>query len=141
MKAILKTPLLTIELEGNSQTELFTNVAKTQEIFAEPGCGKCKSANIQFRKRTVNGDDYYEMVCLDCTATLSFGQSKKEKGFLFPIRKLTPEGKPNRLQGVYDKKHRGWTNYRGDKALDARDDTHDEDDGDTKPAPQKGYRK
>lgn len=137
MKAILKTPLLTVELDGATQTELFQNIATVQEVFAEPCCGKCKDEKIQFRVRNVRGDDYYEMVCLNCGATLSFGQSKQKKGFLFPIRKLTAEGKPSRKEGVYDNVGRGWTKYHGDKALNPIDETHDDD----RPAPRKDVRR
>lgn len=127
MKAILKTPQLTIELDATSPKDLFKKVAETQEVFAERSCGMCGCEDIQFRVRTVNGDDYYENVCTKCGATLSFGQSKKTPGALFPIRKLTAAGKPSRKEGTYDAKHRGWTKFRGD-ASNAPNDSHDDEE-------------
>jgi hypothetical protein len=63
----------------------------------------------------------------DCGATLSFGQNKKG-GKLFPIRKLTADGKPSRLEGTFDAKHRGWSKWRGNV----------DDDGERAAPPAKG---
>ena len=113
MKATLTTPSLTIELEGGTQKELFKGVAEAQEVFGERQCGKCKSASIHFRVRTVGKYSYYEMSCIDCGAKLAFGQSLDTHS-LFPIRKLTPQGKPCSKTGTYDSAGKGWTMYRGE---------------------------
>ena len=77
---------VTLEAEGDGQKEIFKELAMLQEIFAEKECGLCKSPNIRYVCRTVEGNDYYEVKCSDCYANLSFGQHKKG-GTLFPKRK------------------------------------------------------
>lgn len=111
MKAIIRTKHLSIEAEGSDVKELFAQIGKIQEILAEPDCGLCGSENIRFNCRTVDENKYYEMICTDCGATLSFGQRKRGNE-LFPKRKLNREGKPDMETGTFGK-HRGWTKYRG----------------------------
>ena len=77
---------LEFEVEGSGQKELFKELSAIQEIFGEEQCGMCKSPNIKFGVRSVEGNDYFEMKCSKCGATLSFGQHKKG-GTLFPKRK------------------------------------------------------
>jgi hypothetical protein len=77
---------LQFELEGSGQKEVFKELATIQEIFGETKCGLCGSTNIRFVVRNVDGNDYYELRCLDCGAILSYGQHKKG-GTLFPKRK------------------------------------------------------
>lgn len=113
MKAKFSTPLVTFELEAATQKELFKTIADTQEVFGESKCGLCSSPNIKFVVRTIDGNDYHEFQCAECGAKLSLGQSKQRPGHLFPIRKLTREGKPSRKDGTYDAKNKGWTKYRG----------------------------
>jgi hypothetical protein len=92
---------LSFELEGEGQKEIFKELASIQEIFGEESCGLCKSHNLRYVVRNVDGNDYYELRCADCGAILAFGQHKKG-GTLFPRRK-DDEGKwlPNR----------GWHKY------------------------------
>lgn len=77
---------LEFELEGSGQKEIFKELATVQEIFSEEKCGVCKKDHIKFVVRNVDSNDYYEMRCLSCGATLAFGQHKKG-GTLFPKRK------------------------------------------------------
>jgi hypothetical protein len=77
---------LQFELEGSGQKEVFKELALIQEIFGEEACGLCKSTNIKYIVRNVDGNDYYELRCVDCGGILSFGQHKKG-GTLFPKRK------------------------------------------------------
>lgn len=77
---------LSFELEGSGQKEIFKELALIQEIFSEEKCGLCQSSNIKFVVRSVEGNDYYELRCVDCGAVLGFGQHKKG-GTLFPKRK------------------------------------------------------
>jgi len=77
---------LTFELEGSGQKEIFKELALIQEIFSEEKCALCKSSNLKFIVRNVDGNDYYELRCADCGAILAFGQHKKG-GTLFPKRK------------------------------------------------------
>lgn len=92
---------LSFELEGEGQKEIFKELASIQEIFGEEACGLCKSHNLRYVVRNVDGNDYYELRCADCGAILAFGQHKKG-GTLFPRRK-DDDGKwlPNR----------GWHKY------------------------------
>ena len=77
---------ISFEIESEGQKELFKELATVQEIFGESKCGVCGSENIKFVVRTVEDNEYYELRCMDCGATLSFGQHKKG-GTLFPKRK------------------------------------------------------
>lgn len=92
---------LSFELEGTGQKEIFKELSALQEIFGEESCGMCKSHNIRYVVRNVDGNDYFELRCMDCGAVLAFGQHKKG-GTLFPRRK-DDDGKwlPNR----------GWHKY------------------------------
>jgi hypothetical protein len=92
---------LSFELEGEGQKEIFKELSAIQEIFGEESCGLCKSHNLRYVVRNVEGNDYYELRCADCGAILAFGQHKKG-GTLFPRRK-DDDGKwlPNR----------GWHKY------------------------------
>lgn len=90
-----------VEFEGDSQKDLFGQIASFQEVFGETICGKCGSKNLKFVVRTVDENDYYELRCLDCGARLVFGVNKKGGG-LFPKRK-DKEGK------WLD--HKGWVKW------------------------------
>jgi hypothetical protein len=89
------TGTFSVELDGDTQRDVFGNLAKFQEVF-ESSCGKCGSTNLKYVVRTVDDNEYYEIRCLDCGARLAFGCHKKGGG-LFPVRK-DKEGKwlPNR---------------------------------------------
>lgn len=99
---------LSVELEGDSQKEIFGELAAFQEVFEHARCGKCNQPNVKFVVRNVDDNDFYEMHCLDCRARLSFGQHKKG-GSLFPSKK-DKEGKwlPNN----------GWTVYTPENKKD-----------------------
>ncbi len=81
-----KNGKLSVELEGDSQRDIFGEIAKFQEVFEEDTCGKCGSDNIKFIVRNVDDNLYYELRCAACGARLSFGSMKKGGG-LFPKRK------------------------------------------------------
>ena len=90
---------LTFEVEGGDQKGLFEAVAELQEVFeADDNCGCCSLANIRFRVRTHDDNKYYELVCQECGAKLSFGQHKKG-GTLFAKR--TDESGPLPNRGWY----------------------------------------
>jgi hypothetical protein len=107
MKAHYKTRngRMTFEVEGDIKG-IFRAVSELQEVF-EPDeqCEACQGKDFHYRCRTVEDNDYYEIVCAHCTATLSLGQTKK--GSLFPKRK---DGDGNRLQ------NRGWKVWEGKQA-------------------------
>ncbi len=77
---------INVGFEGNSAKDLFGQIAEFQEIFDVSTCGKCGSDDLRFVKRTVDGNDYYELRCNKCGAKLLFGANKDGKG-LFPKRK------------------------------------------------------
>ena len=77
---------LSVELDAETQADLFEQLAYFQEVFGETGCGKCGSENLRFQVRSVEDNLYYELRCLDCGAKLAFGAMKKG-GRLFPRRK------------------------------------------------------
>ena len=119
-KYLTKNKQLTFEVEADTQAEMFEALAEIQEVFdAEHTCGICNSSNLRYIKRTVQGNDYYELRCEGvnqvnnhvCGARFDFGQIKHGvKGALFPKRKdkIGPEGKylPDR----------GWYKYTASTA-------------------------
>ena len=86
MKATYTSGKISVEIEFETQIELFQKLSNFQEIFEETTCGKCGSDNIKFQVRHVADNLYYELRCADCGAKLAFGVMKKG-GRLFPKRK------------------------------------------------------
>lgn len=81
MKAHYKTETqsgrITFEVEGQTPKELFRGIAGIEELFdADPMCGCCSSVKIGHRVRIVDDNEFYELYCKGCTATLSFHQSR-----------------------------------------------------------------
>jgi hypothetical protein len=119
MKAQVKVnSKVVVEVEGETQKALFQEMSRACEVFGETKCALCNSEDIRPAVRFVTKGkktyDYHEMVCQNskCRAKLTYGQNM-EGGTLFPIRKLTKEGKPDRDEGQYGN-HNGWTKYRGE---------------------------
>jgi DNA-directed RNA polymerase subunit RPC12/RpoP len=77
---------VSVEVEGDTQKDIFKQLSAFQEIFDESSCKKCSSENLRFVVRTIDENEYYEIRCADCGARLEFGQTKKG-GMLFPRRK------------------------------------------------------
>jgi len=86
MKVQLNAGKLNVAFEGETVRELWKQIAIFQEVFGETTCGKCGSENLRFVVRENDGNEYYELRCLDCGAKLAFGVMKKGGG-LFPRRK------------------------------------------------------
>jgi hypothetical protein len=100
---------LEFEVEGSTEKELFKSIAKLEEVFRGEPCGLCKKNNIRLQVRTVEDNDFFELKCEDCNATLSFGQHKKG-GSLFPKRKdKDDKWLPNK----------GWSKWMGNKIENA----------------------
>lgn len=100
------------EITGDTQAELFKEMAAAHEVFGVTECKLCKGPIKPVVRTNNEGDDFFEYHCLKCFARLALGQNKKGGG-LFPIRKLTKEGKPDRTTGSFGN-HDGWTQYRGE---------------------------
>ena len=94
-KYLTKNKQLTFEIEGTTDTELFSELASIQEVFdAEHKCGVCGGTDIRYLHRNVQGNDFFELQCITvdakgykCLARFQFGQVKVPKGALFPKRK------------------------------------------------------
>jgi hypothetical protein len=117
MKAIFQVrPDLSVEVEGETQKDLFRELAGVAEVFGERQCGLCGSEDIVPAFRTVTQGkksfEYPEWHCPGCGARLAMG-SMMEGGRLFPHRKLDSSGKPDREHGTAGK-HRGWSLFKGD---------------------------
>lgn len=93
---------LIIKGEFTTTTELFAAVGLIAEALdGDDACGKCNSPHIYPKARPAQEYVYYELVCADCGARLSFGQHKKG-GSLWAKR--TNES------GMY-LDNRGWNNF------------------------------
>jgi len=86
LKYTTKNQRITVEVEGDSQRDLFSEIGKVQEVFEQDTCGKCGNDDVKFVVRTVDDNQYHELRCVSCGARLSFGANKKGGG-LFPKRK------------------------------------------------------
>jgi len=86
MKINYRNDKISVEIEGETQRDLFAKLGAFQEVFDEIACGKCGSNNVKFVVRPVEDNEYYEIRCRDCGAKLAFGCMKKGGG-LFPKRK------------------------------------------------------
>ena len=51
MKVTYNTGKMSVELEGETQRDLFGQLAAFQEVFDETTCGKCGSTNVEFAVR------------------------------------------------------------------------------------------
>ncbi len=89
---------LTVEFEGETQKDIFKQLSSLEEVFGEKVCGKCGSENLRFIVRENDGNEFYELRCLDCGAKLAFGAHKKGG------KNGTP--KPNLLNKTATKKPR-----------------------------------
>jgi len=105
------SPTITAQVEGNTQVEVFEELARLQEIFGQSRCGKCKSQHLKFVVREVDDNKYYELQCIDCRAALSFGQHKKG-GSLFPKRKAENEDGTTKWLP-----NDGWTKWNAEKKI------------------------
>ena len=98
MKITYTTPngRLVFETEVVSGKQAFELVAAIQELFEEPECGCCKSVRIRCEVRHVDANAYFKLLCLDCGATLDFGQKKDGKGLFVKRKNEDKQELPNR---------------------------------------------
>ena len=128
MKATVRLNNYLIEVEGETQKELFAEMARASEVFGESKCGLCGSQNIRPVVRCVTQGkkvyEYHEYHCQEqnCRARLALSQNM-EGGTLYPVRKLLENGKPatgdDVVNGKYSKSN-GWTKYRGEPKEDTK---------------------
>ena len=95
-----------VEVDCVSVKDGIQELSQYMEVFVEGMCGVCQSTDVIPNHRTAKGYDFYEMKCLGCGATLSFGQTK-EGGRLFP-RRRDQEGNELGKQG--------WHQYQATQA-------------------------
>lgn len=88
---------LLVKIQAEDVKTLVRELSAVQEVFdADTACGCCNSTDIRYRVREVDGNEYYELNCLNCGASFAFGQHKKSKT-LFPKRQAADGTKlPNR---------------------------------------------
>jgi hypothetical protein len=92
MKVLYKSAggKFTVEFEGDSQKDIFREIAQFQEIFEtnnkhEPPAG-CGGETLFNYRVTPGGDSYFEKRCVKCGMTYAYGQKKKGE-VLFPNTK------------------------------------------------------
>lgn len=86
---------MTVELEGNSQAEIWRQIASFQEVFEDTKITKFEqtSDDVRFTVRKDDDDnEYFELRYAGDNPKLfgvkkAFGQNKKPEGKLFPKRK------------------------------------------------------
>jgi hypothetical protein len=65
-----------VTVEGESQKEIFEDLASFQEVFSITVCKGCGESRLRYVVREVEGNKFYELKCLTCHAKLQFGQHK-----------------------------------------------------------------
>ena len=87
------------DIEGETIKDCVRQIAEAQELFEEKVCGRCGGIGIHLRVRgNSKGHEFFELVCIDCRATLALGQTKDGKS-LFPKKR---DAQGNALS------HQGW---------------------------------
>ena len=79
-----------VTVEGETQKDIFENLATYQEVFGTSACGGCGKENLRYTVREQEDargkkQKYYELRCQEkgCWAKLSFGQHN-DNPTLFP---------------------------------------------------------
>lgn len=113
---------MTVELEGDTQKDIFKELAKFQEVFELPMCknGKGVESDLtRFVVRNVEDNEYYEVQCVDASkpelnyAKIQYGCHKKGGG-LFP--------KNGRKWIKYDNQHKKTFDILTGKEISDRED-------------------
>lgn len=95
MKLTYSNGKVSVEIEAESQKEVFAKLSSVQEVFMEPCCGAC-GGDYKFVYRTASKVvgkktetyEYPELQCVnkDCKCRLGFGTINDNTGTLFPKR-------------------------------------------------------
>lgn len=100
------------EQDVQDRKSAFQFISDISDLFPDEPCGCCKSKNTRPRVRKHDSYTFFEIVCGDCTAQLSFGQNKEGGGlFLKRWDKDTKQPLPNRGWSVYKKEGGGAKGY------------------------------
>lgn len=91
MKVSYKLRNSTLDVEGKDCKDLFAQLSAAVEVFSQDQCGACESNHVVPSVRENQGNTFYEMRCLNCHATLAFGQ-RRQDGALYPRRKNPKTG-------------------------------------------------
>lgn len=102
MKVTKTVGQYTIEVDGKDSKEAFVNMAGALDCFGETHCGACGSTELREQVRENGGHTFYEKRCMECNATLGYGQRKAD-GSMYPRRK---DRDGNWME------NRGWSVYR-----------------------------
>jgi hypothetical protein len=117
MRATVRvTPVLSLDVEGETAKGLFKGIAEAQATFEDSACGACNGTDIRYVVRQVDSNEFYEVHCQNfkCRAKLSYGHNKDGKT-MYPKRyevdnkgkaKKTADGKTVYLP------NKGWTIYK-----------------------------
>lgn len=98
---------VTFEVTGDSESDIFKEIARIQEIFNHRTCGKCQCEHTRFVCRTDKQDnDWLEVVCQDpkCRAKLVYGQTKKN-GQIYPKIKWDQLSEEQQKQRAAEQSH------------------------------------
>lgn len=107
--------LFSVEAEGASHKEVFTQLAGLSEVFSVDQCGCCKSKDLRPIVRDVQNVKHYELRCSKCGAKLAYGQSKDGQT-LYPRKRahkqheLVTSGKLQEGDHLPDG---GWVRWQG----------------------------
>lgn len=113
MKVRYRMTNVEFEHEVSSRKEAFQFVSDMADLFPSEPCGCCGKSNTRPRVRKHESYLFYEIVCTDCTAQLSFGQNKEGGGlFLKRWDRETHQALPNKGWSVYKKSESGQRPYQ-----------------------------
>lgn len=105
--------VVSVEAEGDTQTSVFEELAKLQEVFDHKECGHCHGTDLKFMVREVEGNKFYELRCcnISCNARLKFG-AHKQGNTLFPKRRWDSLSDKEKAQ-YKDPQESGWLPNNG----------------------------
>ena len=103
-KVIVRVGNLTFEADVGNQKQAFAFIADVQDVFGETKCGMCGSENVKFDCREHDGNKYYKMRCVPCSAQFEFGQHKNSENLF--TKRWDKENKRPMANG-------GWFHWQG----------------------------
>ena len=85
MRLTYRGSQFTLEVEVGSLKEALACLSEFGGVIGQSVCGACGSDRVRYVVREAQSYTFYECACCDCSARLSFGQTKD--GRLYPRRK------------------------------------------------------